>query len=217
MSVNDGQPVNAATTNPAFISKNTSDQMANQLDFTNPASAAGPSIIDIQKNINSLNTVLGSVINSVYNQLPIWATSNRGTSTDDVFERVEAIDKAFDPSSGHKHTGASGDAPQISASTLSNINLSGSAIQGTDLTGVTGTSTVVTTQFSGSTPSTNTTTAGVVVNAPYNRVFLTNATNDQDFVDALGNVVYGRLTEATSVWTLSYYSEIFNSLIYFQC
>ena len=208
MGVSDGQPVNASVTNPAFINKNIDDQMPNKLDFTNNDPISGPSIINSQRNWNSFASFLGMAINGVYNLLPTWATSNRGLSTNTVFQRVAAIDTAFDPSTGHEHTGVAGDAPQISALTLVNIPLIGVGVQGTDLVAVVGTSTVVTTQFSGYTPSTSSGVKGAVVNAPYNKIIIRNSATDSEYFDAFGNTVYGRLTYSASVWTLSYYSEI---------
>lgn len=208
MAISDGQPVNAAVTNPAFISKNTDDQMPNKLDFINNDPISGPSVTNIQRNVNSLASFIGAAINGVYNLLPTWVTNNRGISTNNIFQRVSAIDTAFDPSTGHAHTGTAGDGPKISALNLSNIPLVGAGVQGVDLVAVTGTSTVVTSQFSGYQPSTSPTVLGVVVNAPYNKIILRNSVNDEQFEDAFGNIVYGRLTNATSVWTLSYYSEI---------
>ncbi len=208
MSVNDGQPVSAAITNPAFISKNTSDQMPNQLDFIDATPSSGPSIINIQKQQNSFASFIGMAINGIYNLLPSWATTNRGLSTNTIKQRIEAIDTAFDPSTGHYHTGAAGDGPLINALGLSNIPLIGYGLQGTDLVAVTGTSTDVSAQFTGYVPSTGSTIQGVVVNAPYNKIILRNSVDDQAFEDASGNTVYGRLTESVGVWTLSYYSEI---------
>jgi len=48
-------------------------------------------------------------------------------------------------------------------------------------------------------------TIGVVTSSPNNRVEIYNATSKQKIVDASNNEVYGRLTEATGVYTLSYF------------
>lgn len=206
--VSDGQAVNAAVTDAAFLHKNAAEQMPAQLDYTSTAPADGPFLISIQKNVNSIFSFVGASINQIYNLLPTWATTNRGLSNNNVKQRVEAIDTAFDPSSGHKHSGVAGDAPPIAASSVSSVPLMGYATQGTDLVGVVGTSTNVSAQFTGFAVSTNTSTPGVVVNAPYNKIILRNSANDQEFLDGSGNVVYGRLTNSGAVWTLSYYSEV---------
>jgi hypothetical protein len=116
MGVLDGQAVAAAITNPAFINKNISDQMPNQLDFTSATSGFGASVINIQRAVNALFSFVGENPAAAFNATPPWATSNRGISTDSVFVRVEAIDTAFSPVTGHKHTGTAGDAPQLDAS-----------------------------------------------------------------------------------------------------
>lgn len=100
MGVLDGQSVNAATTNPAFINKNISDQMPNQLDFTSSASGFGSNVINIQKTVNAIFSFVGASLSSAYNSLPSWVTNNFGTSTDTIFSRVSSIDSAFSPSNG---------------------------------------------------------------------------------------------------------------------
>jgi len=113
--VTDGQPVDAATTDAAFLHKNAPEQMPTQLDLTYSNPSSGANVVDIQKNINSISSFLGWILNSVYNVLPSWATNNRGLSTNNVKQRIEAIDTAFDPSTGHAHTGGAGDAPKLNA------------------------------------------------------------------------------------------------------
>lgn len=119
-----GQPVNAAVTNAAFIFKNGNDQDPYQLDFTGTAPASGPTITNIQRNVNSCFSFVGGTPNGVYNLLPVWATNNRGISTNPLFQRIEAIDTAFDPTTGHQHTGIAGDAPQLISSSYSNSSVS---------------------------------------------------------------------------------------------
>jgi hypothetical protein len=203
-----GEPVNQAITNAAFIEKNGDDQDPSKLDFVNTDPISGGFVTNIQRNVNALCSWVGLTLNQVFNILPTWATNNRGASTDDLFDRIEAIDTAFDPSTGHKHTGAAGDAPPISALTLSAMTLTGIAIQGVNIAGVTGSSSNVSTSFTGATPSSSPTVQGVVVNTPYNRVIIRNSVNQDQYVDGAGNEVYGRLTNSGSTWTLSYYSLI---------
>jgi hypothetical protein len=203
-----GQSVSAEVTNPAFIEKNANDAMPFKLDMIDTDPVSGPSLINHQRNTNSIMSFIGSVANGIYNLLPTWLTSNRGLSTDNLFQRISAIDTAFHPTTGHYHTGAAGDGPQVSGLSLSNVNNAGFVQQGVDIVGVTGSSSIVTTQFTGYTPSTASTVEGVVVNAPYNKIFIRNAVTDDQYEDATGNEVYARLTESAGVWTLSYYSEI---------
>lgn len=69
-----------------------------------------------------------------------------------------------------------------------------------------GTSTDVSSVFLGQTPSGSSINAGVVTDAPNNRVEIRNYESQTFIEDAEGQKVYGRLTESAGVWTLSYYT-----------
>jgi len=96
----DGQAVNAAVTNPAFINKNSSDVMPFTLDFTDPTTSSGSSIHNIQKNINAIASTLGIPVDQVYNYIRAWTNNNFGTTSDTAYARIEAIDAAFSSLSG---------------------------------------------------------------------------------------------------------------------
>ncbi|MCJ2021048.1 hypothetical protein MKK84_27110 [Methylobacterium sp. E-065] len=49
---------------------------------------------------------------------------------------------------------------------------------------------------------------GFCVTAPYNDVLVFDGATGKDFDDGNGNEVYGRLSNASSVWTLNYFSKI---------
>lgn len=117
--VTDGQPVNAATTNAAFLSKNVNDTTIYVLGVLNGAVASGPSITNIQREFNAQASFLGMSVNQVYNILPTWPTSNRGSGTDTVFARAKALDTAFDGTTGHSHNGTAGNGPKIAPGALS--------------------------------------------------------------------------------------------------
>jgi hypothetical protein len=105
MGVLDGQPVSAAITNPAFINKNISDIMPNQLGFNRPLS--GPDIADIQAAVNKLYTATGaseSGTGTIYDATP--GTITNGTSYESALTLL--ADK-FDAATGHSHSGADGD------------------------------------------------------------------------------------------------------------
>lgn len=111
-----GQPVNATVTNAAFLFKNGNDTDTFKITLSSSDPTSGPSLVDIQKQMNSLSSFLGMAINQVYNYLPAWATNNLGVSTNTVFARVEAIDAAFNGTSGHNHNGTAGNGPLIALS-----------------------------------------------------------------------------------------------------
>lgn len=116
MGIVNGEAVDQVYTNAAFIAKNNADQMPYQLDFTGSQPSSGPTVTDVQRNINSINSFVGASTNAAYNALPTWATNNRGLSTDSVFLRVKAIDTAFDVSTGHIHDGTAGNGPKLTFS-----------------------------------------------------------------------------------------------------
>jgi hypothetical protein len=91
----DGQPVAASASNAAWIAKNGDDSFVGELTAASVAPAAGATVISIQREHNAISSFVGSILNSVYNVLPVWVTNNFGTSIDTLFMRVKAIDLAF--------------------------------------------------------------------------------------------------------------------------
>lgn len=110
--VEDGQNVSAGVTNPAFLIKNADDDDPSRLGLGSTQTNAGPVVTassgGIQRVLNALSSFLGVATSAAYNVLPTWVTNNWGTSTDTVFARVEALDTAFDDSTGHNHDGSPG-------------------------------------------------------------------------------------------------------------
>lgn len=205
--INDGQPVDATNSNPAWIASNGDGFTVGKLDLQNvDPGISGPFVTNVQRNINSVGSFLGWVVNSVYNVLPTWATSNWGTGSDNIFQRVEALDTAFDSTTGHNHDGSPGSGGQISATVLANLNYYTAQFQVFSVLGATGASTDVSTQMSGQTPGGGTATLGVITTPPYNRVEIRDSNNGDQIEDPSGNKVYGRLTESSGVWTLTYYT-----------
>lgn len=213
MGVLDGQQVSAAVTNPAFLDANADDTALGKISFNNATdpSVSGPQVTNIQRETNSLNSFTGRIAGSVYDVLPAWINTDVGTINDNLKMRADALTAKFNASTGHKHTGAAGDAPPVSAVDIANVPKRGYVLQGTDLTGVTGSSTDVSAQMAGKSPSTGSGVLGVVVNAPVNKIVLrwaTGAEQDDAIEDGSGNHVYGRLTESSGVWTLSYFVNL---------
>lgn len=202
-----GSPVSASNTNSAFIDSNGDDVTIGRLGLQNTLAESGANVDNIQKEHNSVSSYTGKPLNSNKDILPSWNNASVGTPSDNLLQRSEALTEKFDNSSGHKHTGAIGDAPPIDSTDLANVVLHGYFKAGSNITGVTGSSTDVSSLMIGLTASSNQTTKGVVVNAPYNRVFIFDG-DGHEIVTPLGDTVYGRLTFSASVWTLSYYSLV---------
>ncbi|TXH44796.1 MAG: hypothetical protein E6Q97_32210 [Desulfurellales bacterium] len=211
MGVVDGQAVSAAVTNPAFLDANADDTATGKISFANTDGPSGPTVTNTQRETNSLNSFTGRASGSVYNALPSWTNNDVGLSTDDLKTRADNLTATFNSVSGHTHDGSAGEGGPIAGSSLTSVPLRGYVNQGTDLTGVTGTSTDVSTELAGKSDSSGSTDPGVVVTAPQNKVILrqaSGANEDDSFIDGSGNIVYGRLTFSTPTWTLSYYVDI---------
>lgn len=209
----DGQPVSAAITNPAFLDANGDDTALGKIDLNNSSDVAnsGLAVFNIQREFNAVASYTGKALNLPKNTLPSWSNNDVGTTNDTLKDRSDYLTQRFNATLGHAHTGGLGDGPRILASNLASVPLSGYFAQGADLSGVTGSSTVVTTQMTGKVASSGSTVEGVVVTAPYNRVvvrYASGASANDEIKDTLGNQVYARLTSAAGVWTLSYFVDL---------
>lgn len=210
MSIINGQAVDAPNSNAAWISKNTNDTAVGIYTFANVNPVSGPNISNGQREWNSQASFLGMAINQVYNYLPTWTNNDVGLSTDTVKLRVDNITQKFNSASGHSHDGSVGGGAPIVSSDITGVPLKGYVIQGTDITGVTGGSTDVSSLMTGKTDSSGPTDPGVVVTVPFNKVLLREASGtntDEQIMDG-DNIVYGRITFAASVWTLTYYTDV---------
>lgn len=213
MGVLDGQPVSAAVTNPAFLDANNDDTALGKISLNNISdpSVSGTVVTNIQREFNALSSYTGKPTNVAITTKPAWANSQVGSSTDSLFIRSDSLTQRFAGTGGHAHTGVDGEGPLLTGAAITGVPYAGYFIQGVDLTGASGGSTDVSTELTGKNPSTGQTVIGVVVNTPYNKVVLRQATGvnaGDEFVDGLGNQVYGRVTESTGVWTLTYYVEL---------
>ncbi len=234
MGIVDGQPVDAANSNPAWLAAIEDDFTTGVLGLKNVAT--GIDIDNIQ--LVAIRLMAATGVDETTNDGTTYgAPSSTITDGDSHETALTKLANKFDSSTGHDHSGAAGTGKKIDAGNLTSPPFRASVFQGADLSTITGTSTDVSTELSGKSPSTSPATLGVVVNAPENKIILRQATGsetDDVFTDANGDIVFGRLTEAASVFTLSffvdqsgvevahdftgsvdirwYYQEIFNSL-----
>lgn len=210
MGVIDGQAVSAAITNPAFLDATEDDTGTGKYTLANTDPASGSTVDNLQREHNSSASFTGKALNSAKDDLPAWTHLEVGTAFDPLFERTDALTERFSGSTGHIHDGSDGEGAQIDAVNIANVPLKGYVQQGTTFS-ATGASGNVSSYLSLKTPGGSTSSEGVVTAAPNNKVVLrqgSGANEDDEIVDASGNVVYGRLTYATGVWTLSYYSLV---------
>lgn len=211
MSVSNGQLANQTTFNNAFISRTQDSSTIGQVDLLNTDPESGATISNVQRELNKLNSFLGSTPETAEDTKPTWTNTDVGTSTDDVKTRADDLTAKFNATLGHVHSGLAGDAPPVDASDLASVKLRGYFMRGTDLIGVTGTSSDVSTPLTGKTESTGPTVKGVVTTVGYNRAILkdaASATQDDLLKDANGDVIYGEITKSGAVWTLSFYKNV---------
>lgn len=209
MPVINGQGVNSAITNPAFIDAQVDDFANGKIGFRNTEVSSGAFINNTQALQNNMRLSTGASETATGNT---YSSQKRILNGQNHQVALGGLDSAFDETSGHKHTGVAGDAPAIAAASIATVPLKGFVTQGIDITSATGSSSNVSLLLSGKTQSTSPTVTGVVVNAPENKIVIRQGppsthTNDP-YVDGSGNIVYGRLTFSGGVWTLSYYVDV---------
>lgn len=211
MAVTNNQRANETTFNNAFLSRTRDSTTIARVGLLNTLTESGASITNLQRELNAILSFIGSLPNQANDYTNPWTNNQVGASTDSVAERLEAITARFKGTAGHAHTGADGEGSKVSAADLANVPLTGAFAQGVALTGVTGSSTDISTQMAGKTPSHGSSQVGVVSDFPYNKIQLRQASGaDQGeyFRDGAGNLVFARLTEISGVWTLSYFVNL---------
>jgi len=114
MAVSNGQIANATTFNNAFISRTSDSSTTGRIDLNNAVAASGPNVTNVQREINSLNSFTGRASGSVFNAVPTWTSNQVGPSTDNLFDRVDALDDKQNGSTGHNHDGTAGNGPPLS-------------------------------------------------------------------------------------------------------
>lgn len=207
-----GQPVDQTASNAAWIAKNGDDSTIGILALNKvDVPGSGGFITNLQAEINADGTYTGRPVNSGPSTTPIYTNNQGFTPGESLKNRADALTLKFHGTSGHLHTGANGDGPQISASSLASVPLAGYIIQGASIIGASGSSTDISAQFTGFVPSSGPTSEGVVCTFPFNKSLLRQyqGPNQGDsFEDPSGNIVYGRITNSGSTWTLSFYVVI---------
>jgi hypothetical protein len=203
--ISNGQPGNATTWNTGFVSRIADDNTTGKKDLQNTDPASGADVINIQREINSHNAYSGRPSGSAHNATPVWSNTEVGTGTDTLKQRAEALTLEFNTTSGHTHDGT--DSRLISATDLQDINQFVSAYQSVEKSAASGTSIDVSTEFTGLVNGGGAAALGVLTTAPDNKVQLIATDTGTVIEDAGGQKVYGRLTWAASVWTLSFYTN----------
>lgn len=210
MGVINGQAVDQAITNPAFLDANQDDTASGIITLANTAPASGATVNNTQAAINQLKDTTGAT-----EVTPATGYAGAPASTvtpgDTHEEAIVSLALKFHPTTGHTHDGTAGNGPLISATSLTSVPLKGYFVQGATLVGASGLSTDVSAELSGKSVSSGPLVLGLPVVPPYNRVILRQGSGlkqGDEILDALGNQVYGRITYSTPVWTLTYYVDL---------
>lgn len=187
MAVSNGQQANATTFNNAFLSRTQDSDTIGKIDLENTDPASGGTITNVQRELNKLNSFLGSVANTAEDTLPSWTNNDIGSPTDDVKTRADLLTEEV------------GD--------ILAANQFWSEWQTSDFAGAVGLTDDVTSVFSGETPGGGSSAVGVPTSAPYNKVELRTDPAGDQIEEPGGKKVYGRLTESSGTWTLTYYYQ----------
>lgn len=204
MSVFNGQVANATTFNAAYLSRTVDSSTVGRIDLNNVLAASGGSITNTQRELNKLNSFLGSIANTAFDSVPTWTNNDVGGASDTVKARADFLTAAFNGTSGHNHDGSPGQGPPLSAADLMDYNDFWAELQTTTFDGALGLSDDVSASFSGETSGGGVAVEGVVTTAPYNRCELRNKLAGDRIETGGGELVYGYITWAASVWTLTY-------------
>lgn len=207
MAVSNGQAANATNFNNAFVSRTVDSDTVGKVDLANTDSASGSTITNVQRELNKLNSFLGSTINTAKDALPTWTNNDVGASTDSVKVRADNLTAKFNDTTGHAHSGAAGDGAPISSLDLTDFNSYFAEWQTDIFSSAVGLSDDVTSIFSAETPGGGVAAVGIPTVAPYNRVELRTDPSGDQIEEPGGRKVYGRLTESSGTWTLTYYYE----------
>lgn len=123
----DGQAVNAAVSNAAWLDAQTDDTGVGKITLANADVASGPQVDNLQAEHNSIASFVGKALNAAYNALPAWAASYVGTVSDTVKARVDALTERFSATLGHTHDGVDGNGPRINSINLVTTQVSDSS------------------------------------------------------------------------------------------
>lgn len=117
MPVNDGQSVNAAVTNAAFLDSTVDDTATGKITLANVEAVSGSSVTNIQREHNSIASFVGKALNAVKDFLPTYTNNQGFTANETLLDRIDALTAKFHSISGHSHDGTDGSGAPISSIT----------------------------------------------------------------------------------------------------
>ena len=91
MSVSDGEKVNAAISNAAWMSRDTDTNTTGKVDLENIDAVSGSSVLNAQKSLNGQASFSGADPNGLKDQLPAFTSNAIGTASDSLKVRQDAV------------------------------------------------------------------------------------------------------------------------------
>lgn len=165
---------------------------------------SGAMITNIQRYVNEIAAAVGvvgegdsSALNYTSNIYLVDGESHK--------QSLSRLDTAFDPTTGHDHDGSNSKA--IDASNLDGLNYFRADWFGISVSAVSGTSFDISADMVGKLPGGGDTQAGVATVPPHNRCEIRDAVTETYIEDGGGQRVYGRITESSGVWTVSFFTN----------
>ncbi len=134
-----------------------------------------------------------------------YSSQNVVTNGESHKQAIGKLDAEFDVATGHNHDGAN--SSPVSSMNLSNFNKYFAEYQAAEFDGAVGTTATVTSAFSGKAPGGSVSTMGVVTAGAESRVEIRTKGTGLYVEDAGGQRVYGKISEATGAWTLSFFTN----------
>jgi hypothetical protein len=159
------------------------------------------SLLKVDNDTGVVSIGVGLAVDSVNDTHIDWGTGASQVSADDIPDGTTNVmlTSAYKSSlDTHMSDGAD---------TVHNLNLTGRPLQMNNIS-ADGASDDVSTEMSGQTAGGSVSQEGIVTGNPANWVIIKEADTNDDLVDAQGNKVYGRITESSGTWTLTYYSNV---------
>jgi hypothetical protein len=211
MSVSDGQPVDAAVVNAAFISRTQDTSTVGKLALQNPEPESGPAISNPQRAINEAFDVsgiagLGDPNAKNYSSTNVVSNGmNRKEAIEALDAEVGSIGSVADEYPLHTHDGVN--TPQISAASLLDINQLEATWQADTVVGASGFSSNINALFAAKNDGLGGTQLGVITLPPYNKVLLFDPVTGTNFEDVDGTRVFGRVTFDTVDWVITYFTN----------
>jgi len=204
MSISNGEEVNAASSNAAWMSRKVNTNTIGKVSLENTDGESGVAIVNTQRLINEVRDADGTAGEGDTTRKD-YSSNNVVLNGDDRKVAIGKLDERFNGVTGHNHDGTNGESQKVDASDLASYNDFYAEFQTTTVEPGVGLSDIVTAQFAGKNPGGGDSALGVITSPPNNRVEVRTLLQGDRVEDATGLKVFARITEAAGIWTLTYF------------